>query len=89
MRFDYAGRPQFQAGEQVVLFAKPGLNRELVVVGLKQGKLRVEGEEAVRDFSGLSLIEGQPGRAPRAVQLARAQTRLSLRELRQRIATAR
>jgi hypothetical protein len=38
MRLDYGGRPVFNVGEAVVLFAKPGRNHELLVVGLKQGQ---------------------------------------------------
>lgn len=91
LRLDYGGRPVFAVGEAVVLFTKPDNNGELVVVGLKQGKLRVAGAEVIRDFSGLSLVE-KPVKAGQAVALkqpTRMQTRLSLTELRQRVANAR
>ncbi len=92
LRLDYGGRPAFNVGEAVVLFAKPGRHHDLIVVGLKQGKLRVAGAEAIRDFSGITLLEKTAdaktgpvatGKAPRV------QTRLSLAELRQRVANAR
>jgi hypothetical protein len=93
LRLDYSGRPTFNVGEAVVLFAKPGRNHDLIVVGLKQGKLRVVGDEAIRDFSGITLLEktadaktnraAVPGKAPQV------QTRLSLAELRQRVVNAR
>ena len=93
MRLDYSGRPQFGSGEAVVLFTKTGQKKDLIVVGMKQGKLRVVGDEVVRDFSGLTLVEG-PGTAAkdsanRAAALrppVRVQTRMSLSELRQRLA---
>lgn len=91
-RLDYGGRPVFNAGEAVVLFTKPGRHRDLIVIGMKQGKLRVTGAEAVRDFSGLTLLEktaaAQTGQAAALGQPVRVQTQLSLAELRQRIAHA-
>lgn len=93
LRLDYAGRPVFEVGEAVVLFTKPGRGGELLVVGLKQGKLRVTGAEAVRDFAGITLMErpptNKPGQAVALGQSTRVQSRLSLGELRQRIANAR
>jgi hypothetical protein len=91
LRLDYGGRPVFEVGESIVLFTKPGDKGELLVVGLKQGKLRIAGDEVIRDFSGLSLVEKtvKPGQAVALRQPARAQTRLSLSELRQRVANAR
>ena len=41
---DYAGRPEFTAGETVVLFATRNRQNELTVVGLKQGKMSVNGQ---------------------------------------------
>lgn len=93
MRLDYAGRPVFKVGEAVVLFTKLGPTRELIVVGLKQGKLRVTGEEVIRDFSGITLLEQSAGAKSGQVaalgKSLRVQTRLSLAELRQRVANAR
>jgi hypothetical protein len=91
LRLDYGGRPVFAVGESIVLFTKSGDKGELLVVGLKQGKLRVAGDEVIRDFSGLSLVEKttKPGQAVALKQPARVQTRLSLDELRQRVANAR
>lgn len=91
MRLDYSGRPQFSNGEAVVLFTKAGRQQDLIVVGLKQGKLRVVGAEVVRDFSGITLLAETPAtnnsKASRAVsQPARVQTRMPLSELRQRLA---
>ncbi len=93
MRLDYAGRPAFNIGEAVVLFAKPGRNQDLIVVGLKQGKLRVIGDEAIRDFSGITLLEktaeAKTGQVAVTGKAPHVQTRLSLAELRQRVANAR
>ena len=56
IRMDYSGRPEFSAGERVVLFTNRGKNNDYIVTGLKQGKLRVEGLEVKRDFSGVTLV---------------------------------
>ncbi|MGH9839653.1 MAG: hypothetical protein ACREEM_12805 [Blastocatellia bacterium] len=91
IRMDYAGRPEFSTNESVVLFATRARNGDLTVVALKQGKLNVEGAEVKRDFSGLTLIDssdaggaGGAGKNPRPLALKTA--RLSLDELRTRIA---
>jgi len=93
LRLDYAGRPVFNVGEAVVLFAKPGRNHELLVVGLKQGKLRVAGNEVIRDFSGITLLDltanAKTGQVAATGKAPRVQPRLSLAELRQRVANAR
>jgi hypothetical protein len=93
LRQDYSGRPIFTVGEAVVIFTKPGRRGDHIVIGLKQGKLRVAGTEALRDFSGITLLEQRasaPGTARAATgQPTRVQTRLTLNELRQRVANAR
>lgn len=96
MRLDYSGRPQFTSGEGVVLFTKTGRHQDLIVVGLKQGKLRVVGTDVLRDFSGITLLEesgtnnaglaGKAGRSTVASKPVRIQTRMTLDELRQRLA---
>jgi len=55
-RLDYIGRPEFTAGESVVLFAGEPQPGAFVVMALKQGKMTVSGNTIVRDFSGLSLV---------------------------------
>ena len=81
---DYAGRPEFAAGESVVLFTTRTRSNELTVVALKQGKMSVNGEYVTRDFSGLTLMErSQSGRELQPVKAAAVQ--LTLTELRQRI----
>lgn len=93
MRLDYSGRPQFSNGEAVVLFTKTGRKQDLIVVGMKQGKLRVVGDEVVRDFSGITLLDetaaaknGNASRTAATSKPARMQTRMALSELRQRLA---
>ncbi len=93
MRLDYNGRPQFSNGETVVLFTKTGRNQDLIVVGLKQGKLRVVGDDVVRDFSGLTVLDGKAVAAQGAGKganvrstPARIQTKMTMNELRQRLA---
>lgn len=84
---DYAGRPEFAAGESVVLFATRTRNNELTVVGLKQGKMQVNGQTVIRDFSGITLMErSKPGQAPQL--LKPISTQLTISELRQRIRSA-
>jgi len=84
---DFEGRPQFSVGESVVLFTTRGRNSNLTVVALKQGKMQVEGSEVVRDFSGIILVEKTSrGKGLQAIQPR--QTRLTLDELRSRIASA-
>ncbi|MBI1765779.1 MAG: hypothetical protein HYR56_30610 [Acidobacteria bacterium] len=93
MRLDYSGRPKFSSGEAVVLFTKTGRKQDFIVVGMQQGKLRVVGDEVVRDFSGITLLEETPpntsglaGRIIAPSKPQRIQTRMSLSELRQRLA---
>ncbi|MFN0085699.1 MAG: hypothetical protein ACKVX9_09950 [Blastocatellia bacterium] len=84
MRMDYVGRPEFAAGESVALFTVRGKRDDFIVVGLKQGKMHVEGSEVRRDFSGLMLVDSAArGGAVRAVTPKMA--RLTLDELRTRV----
>jgi len=81
---DFAGRPQFSVGESAVLFTARGRQSDFLIIGLKQGKLRVEGSDAVRDLSGIHLMErAGGGRTLQTVQPKR--TRFGLDELRRRI----
>jgi hypothetical protein len=93
MRLDYHGRPQFSIGEAIVLFTKTGQKQDLIVVGMKQGKLRVVGDEVVRDFSGLTLLDDTAAASKNTANRAalmrtpvRVQTRMTMNELRQRLA---
>lgn len=88
VRMDYAGRPEFTAGESVVLFATRNRNNELTVVALKQGKMHVEGQTVIRDFSGLTLLNGTKA-GKELPGLKATSTQLTLDELRQRIARTR
>jgi len=82
---DYAGRPEFTTGESVVLFTTRTRNNELTVVGLKQGKMLVNGQSVTRDFSGLALMElSKSGRELQPLKISSMQ--LTLNELRRRIA---
>ena len=84
---DYAGRPDFTAGESVVLFTTRTRNNELTVVGLKQGKMLVNGQTVTRDFSGLMMLgRSKPGKTPQLVKLTTMQ--LTLSELRQQVSRA-
>jgi hypothetical protein len=85
---DFVGRPRFAAGESVVLFTRRGRGADYLVVGLRQGKMRLAGDQVERDFSGLTLIaDGGLGRPPRPLQVARQS--LTLGELRRRVVRAR
>ncbi len=81
VRMDYAGRPEFREGEAVLLFATRGKRDDYIVVALKQGKMRLEGREAVREFSGISFIQRAGSRT-----LPTRTVRLPLEEVRTRIA---
>jgi hypothetical protein len=88
VRMDYAGRPEFVVGESAVLFTTRSRAGELTVVALKQGKMRVEGQTVIRDFSGLTLLDG--AKAGKQLVPAKAlPTQLTMDELRQRVARAR
>ena len=87
-RLDYAGRPEFTAGETIVLFTTRTRANDLTVVALKQGKLQVAGNEAVRDFAGLTIVERAPA-GKRLQPVAAKPERLTLDELRTRISRAR
>jgi hypothetical protein len=88
VRMDYAGRPVFEPGEPVILFTERGRNGDYIVVGLKQGKMRVEGARAKREFSGITFIDRDRTGSERGRSIAEA-TDLSMAELRTRIARAR
>jgi len=87
-RLDYAGRPEFTAGESIVLFTTRTRRNELTVVALKQGKWQVAGNEAVRDFTGLTIVE-RASAGKRLQPVAIKPERLTLDELRTRINRAR
>ncbi|HMV86084.1 MAG TPA: hypothetical protein PLD20_31620 [Blastocatellia bacterium] len=81
---DYAGRPEFQAGESAILFTTRTRNNELTVVGLKQGKMQVNGQTVTRDFSGLTVLERS--KSGGELQAAKASPmQLTLTELRERV----
>lgn len=85
IRMDYAGRPEFKTGESIVLFTTRLKNGDLTVVGLKQGKMMVQGNELTREFSGLSLVGmTNQNRNPR-LGAART-TRMTMSEFRNRMA---
>jgi hypothetical protein len=87
IRMDYSGRPEFAVGESVALFTIRGKKDDFIVVGLKQGKMRVERGEVIRDFSGIVLLDGVGrGKSLRSVNLK--STRLTVDELRNRVARA-
>jgi hypothetical protein len=80
--------PEFSAGENLVLFTTRGKKNNLIVVGLKQGKMTVEGGEVKRDFSGITFVERAPdGRGFR--QMAVKPERLTIDQLRKRIGATR
>ena len=88
VKMDYSGRPEFSVGESVILFTERGKNNDFVVIGLKQGKMRVEGSEVTRDFSGITLVDrASQGRNPQPIAVK--SNRIRLDELRNRIARAR
>lgn len=87
VRMDYAGRPEFVAGESAVLFTTRSRAGELTIVALKQGKMRVEGQTVIRDFSGLTLLNGTKwGKQLQPVKAS--PVHLTMDELRQRVARA-
>jgi hypothetical protein len=89
LRLDYPGRAIFSKNENVVLFTKRGNNNDLVIIGLKQGKMTVEGGEVRRDLSGLTLVkQRQDGRGLQQITTP-GSLRMTLGELRNRIAATR
>jgi len=88
IRMDYAGRPEFTMGEPVALFTIRGKNDDFIIVGLKQGKMRIERNEVVRDFSGILLVDGA-GRGKGLRPATLKSTRLTVDELRNRITRGR
>ncbi len=88
VRLDYSGRPEFSAGEPIVLFTVRGKNSDFIVVGLKQGKMRVEGNEVTRDFSGITLVDRSSDGAQPLPIPARS-TRMKLDDLRNRVSRTR
>jgi hypothetical protein len=84
IKMDYAGRPVFTSGEALVLFTARGKNNHLTVVGLKQGKMNIEGDEVRRDFSGLMLVESSAG-GKQLRPFTPKSIRMALTELRERV----
>jgi hypothetical protein len=87
IKMDYAGRPEFTPGESVVLFTIRGSNQNFTVIALKQGKMRVEGAEVRREFSGLTLVDRTSNGTLRPI--TGKPTRMMFNELRNRIARTR
>jgi hypothetical protein len=88
VRWDYSGRPVFSVRESVVLFTTRGKNDDFIVVGLKQGKMQVVGDEVIRDLSGITLVQrSADGRSLQ--QITAKPVRITLNELRNRIAHTR
>jgi hypothetical protein len=84
----YEGRPEFFKNELVVLFTKRGKNNDFIVVGLKQGKMTVEGGEVKRDLSGITFVErSADSRGLR--QITVKPERITIAQLRNRVANAR
>jgi hypothetical protein len=88
VKLDYAGRPDFTDGESVVLFTTRGKNNDFIVMALKQGKMRVEGAEVRRDFSGITLVDRSSNGRDLQPITARP-TRMMINELRSRISRTR
>jgi hypothetical protein len=85
---DYAGRPTFTVGEYAVVFATQPRKGSFVVTALKQGKMQIQGDTVVRDFSGITLVnKNGSGRNAQSVQ--KPIVRFSLNELRTRITRSR
>lgn len=85
---DFAGRPVFSEGEETMLFTTRGKRSDFVVVGLKQGKMQVEGNEVVRDLSGITFVDRESaGNSLQTVQPKR--TRFALDELHRRVSNTR
>jgi hypothetical protein len=87
-KMDYAGRPDFSVGKSAVLFTTRGKNNDFIVVGLKQGKMEVTGDEVIRDFSGITMVKRSPG-SQGLQQLTVRPERMRIAELRRQIEAAR
>jgi hypothetical protein len=59
-----SGMPAFQKDENVVLFTEPSGPYE-VVLGLEQGKFRVENGQIFNNAGSLSFADGRPGKGVR------------------------
>ena len=59
-----SGMPSLEQDEHVVLFTEPSGSYE-VVLGLSQGKFRIENGDVVNDSRALSFSDGGPGKAVR------------------------
>jgi hypothetical protein len=88
MKLDYQGRPIFTVGESVLLFTTEPKPDSLVVMALKQGKMRIEGDAAVRDLSGIDFVSSQSASRIPQKSGAKPQERIPLSQVRTRIARA-
>jgi hypothetical protein len=59
-----SGMPYLEKDERVVLFTESSGSYE-VVLGLSQGKFRLENGEVLNDSRALSFADGRPGKAER------------------------
>jgi len=89
MKLDYEGRPVFSVGESVLLFTSEPKPESLVVMALKQGKMKVEGNTVVRDLSGVDLTSSQTATRSPQKTAVKPQSRISLSQLRTRITRVR
>jgi hypothetical protein len=87
-KMDYTGRPDFSVGNSVVLFTTRGKNNDFIIVGLKQGKMQVVGDEVIRDFSGITMVRRSAG-GQGLQQLTVRPERMRIAELRRQIEAAR
>jgi len=88
MKLDYEGRPVFSVGESVLLFTSEPKPESLVVMALKQGKMKVEGDTVIRDLSGVDLTSSQTATRSPQKTAVKPQSRISLSQLRTRVSRA-
>jgi len=64
------GMPQFEAGDQAILFLKGAGNGTYYVVGMNQGRYLINDNVAVSNLTGVDLVDAKTG-APRGTSSVR------------------
>jgi hypothetical protein len=67
-----SGMPQFQAGDQLIVFLRNRQDGTFDVVGLNQGKYEIVDNHAVANVSGVTILDPKTGRLSDAGFVERA-----------------
>ena len=67
-----SGMPQFEKGEQVIVFLKTQPDGTFIVLGLNQGKYQITDDFAISNVSGIDILNPKTGRIETAAFVDKA-----------------